>query len=394
VEGTVRFGVAACGSIAELAHLPALQRNEAAQLVAVCDTDQALVEETARRWDVPGVFTDVEEMFAAGGLDAAIVATPNYLHRRHAVAAAEAGLHVLVEKPLAVTHREAWDIVATCKAAGVKLMVGCDRRFWTHHQWAKQLIDADVIGAPMEARGSLHEHWREYPAKLARTNFRYDPARSGGGALPDLGAHTIDLVTWLLGSPARRVIGIAKQVATDETFSSCDDLAVVLIEHESGALSTLSCNRFSPVVSQATDIYGTAGTIHTTTDATNPFQSVPLAVFTDRPYTVEELPELLADYRWPVDFWAEDLLADTVPARWVPIIPPRRPSNYEAMLEHFVACILADVDPLVSGDDGARAVEVMCAVHLSQRIGGWVDLPLADDVVPPGYDPHLAERGS
>jgi predicted dehydrogenase len=391
VSDTVRFGVAACGSIANLAHLPVLDGLDGVQLAAVCDTDQALVEETARRWKVPGVYTRVEDMVSTGGLDAVIVASPNFLHRRHAVAAAEAGLHVLVEKPLAVTHREAWDIVATCKAAGVKLMVGCDRRFWTHNRWAKELIDADVIGRPLEARGSLHEHWGQYPVKLARTDFRQDRARAGGGALPDLGAHTIDLVTWLLGSPARRVVGVVDRVATDETFSACDDLAVVLVEHESGAVSTLSCNRFSPVVSQATDIYGTAGTIHTATDATNPFQSVPMAVYTDRPYQLDQLPAVLADHRWPIDFWAEDLLAPQVPARWVPIIPPRRPTNYETMLAHFVSCIVEDTEPLVSGDDGAQAVEVMCAVHQSRRTGAWVDLPLAEDVVPPGYDPALAE---
>lgn len=327
MNDTVRFGVVSCGSVAQVAHFPVLVRLPGAQLVAVCDSDAELAEETARRWGATGCYADAEEMFREASLDAVIVATPNYLHRRHAVAAAEAGLHVLVEKPLAVTRDEAWDIVAACESAGVKLMVGCDRRFWTHNRWAKQLIDDDVIGQPRQAHGTLHEHWREYPTKLARTDFRQDPSRAGGGALPDLGAHTIDLVTWLLGSPVRRVVGLAYRVATEESYSTCDDLAVVLTEHDSGAASTLSCNRFSPVVSQATTIFGTAGTIHTATDAANPFQSVPMAVYTDRDYSEGALPELLRDYRWPLDFWAEDLLAESVPHRWVPIVPPRRPSN-------------------------------------------------------------------
>jgi predicted dehydrogenase len=387
----VRFGVVGCGSVAEVAHFPALHRNRSVRLAAVCDRDEARARDAARRWGADAWYSEAGEMFSAGGLDAVVIASPNFLHPEHAGAAADAGLHVLVEKPMAVTRDEAWQIVAACRAAKVKLMVGCDRRFWTHNQWTKQLIADGVIGDPLSARGSLHEHWRDYQGKVALTDFRLDPARSGGAALPDLGAHAIDLLTWLVGHEVRRVVGVAKRVATDETYSTCDDLAVLTMEHANGAVSTLTCNRFSPVVSQSTDIFGTRGTIHTATDATNPFQSVPMAVYTDRDYTAVDLPEVLRAFRWPVDFWAEDLVSDMVPRRWVPIVPPRSPSNYEAMLDHFVSCILEDTDPLVSGEDGARAVEVMGAVHLSMRTGTWVELPLDQNVVPPGYDPAAAE---
>lgn len=383
----VRVGVVGCGSVAEVAHFPALRRNRSVCLAAVCDVDEARAQDAARRWGAGSWYPEAGEMFSAGGLDAVVIASPNYLHRDHAVAAAGAGLHMLVEKPLAVTRDEAREIVAACIDAVVKLMVGCDRRFWTHNQWAKQLITDGVIGEPLLARGSLHEHWRDYQGKVALTDFRRDRARSGGAALPDLGAHAIDLLTWLVGHEVRRVVGVAKRVATDEAYSGCDDLAVLTMEHANGAMSTLTCNRFSPVVSQSTDVFGTAGTIHTATDATNPFQSVPMAVYTDRDYTAADLPDVLREFRWPVEFWAEDLICDRVRRRWVPIIPPRSPSNYEAMIDHFISCIVEDTEPLVSGEDGARAVEVMGAVHLSMRAGGWVDLPLEQDVIPPGYNP-------
>jgi predicted dehydrogenase len=383
--GIVRVGLVGCGSVAEVAHLPALRRNRTARLAALCDVDGARAEDAAGRWGAGAWYTVPDEMFSAGGLDAVVIASPNFLHHDHAVAAAAAGLHVLVEKPMAVTPSEAWEIVQACRSAGVKLMVGCDRRFWTHNRWAKELIAEDVIGEPFLARGSLHEHWRDYQEKVALTDFRRDTARSGGAALPDLGAHAIDLLTWLVGHEVRRVVGVAKRVATDVSYSRCDDLAVLTMEHANGAMSTLTCNRFSPVVSQSTDVFGTAGTIHTATDATNPFQSVPMAVYTDRDYTVGDLPDVLRAFRWPVDFWAEDLLGDQVPHRWVPIIPPRSPSNYEAMIDHFLSCIVEDSDPLVSGEDGARAVEVMGAVHLSMQTGGWVDLPLEQEITPPGY---------
>ena len=79
---------------------------------------------------------------------------------------------------MAVTNDEAWDIVNACNKAKVKLMVGCDRRFWTHNQWAKQLIDAGVIGKLLMSRASLHEHWYNYQNHVA--DYRLPAARRCG----------------------------------------------------------------------------------------------------------------------------------------------------------------------------------------------------------------------
>ena len=89
-----------------------------------------------------------------------------------------------------------------------------------------------------------------------------------------------------------------------------------------GARDTVSCNRFSPVVSQVTELYGTQGTIYTASDTTNPFQSVPMAVYTDKDYTLEDMPEILRNYRWPQLFWVEDIMKRPE-KRWVSLMPPR-----------------------------------------------------------------------
>ena len=388
----IGMGVIGCGSIAQLAHLPAIANTPQARLVAVCDVNEQTAKTTAQKWGAERHYTDYKSMLEdADDLDAVIIATPNNLHRNQAVAAARAGLSVLVEKPLAVTNREAWDIVDECRRQGVKLMVGCDRRFWTHNQWAKQLIDEGVIGDLKFSRASLHEHWYNYQNNVAATKFRLDCAVAGGAALSDTGAHAIDLLTWLNGSKVRRVVGVAQRVAMPAEYTLCDDLAVVMLEFENGAIGHVSCNRFSPVVSQSTDLWGTEGTIHTATDATNPFQSCPMAVFTNRDYSRDTMPPLLRDYRWPELFWVEDWIANPVRKRWIPICPPRSPSNYERMCAHFMECVLEDKEPLVSGEDGARAIEVMCAVFKSMETKAWVDLPLAEEVVPPFYQPLARE---
>jgi len=382
-----RMAVLGCGSIAEIAHFPSIARTPEAELAACCDTDAGRARSAAERWNAKSWYTDYREMFRQCELDAVIIATPNNVHRNQALAAAKAGVHVIVEKPLAVTSTEAWDIVRACRQHKVKLMVGCDRRFWTHNQWARQLIEQGVIGTVLMARASLHEHWHLYQNHVAATDFRLRADVAGGAALPDTGAHAIDLLTWLMGSRVKRVVGIAERLAMPESYTLCDDTVWILMQHENGAYGCVSCNRFSPAVSQATELYGTEGTIFTSTDATNPFQSVPMAVFTNRDYTLETLPEILRNYRWPQLFWVEDRLQPTVPKRWIPIIPPREPNNYTNMCRHFMDCLTQDVEPLVSGEDGARAIEVMCAVYKSMQTKAWVELPLTEEVVPPHYKP-------
>lgn len=382
---SIKMGVIGCGSIAQIAHFPAIAKCNEASLVAVCDTNRERAESSAKKWGAEQWFTDYRDMFDKAKLDGVVIATPNNLHRNQAVRAAEAGVNVVVEKPLAVTNFEAWDIVNACNKHRVKLMVGCDRRFFTQNQWAKELIDQGVIGRLLMSRGSLHEHWFNYQNHVAATDFRLHADVAGGAALNDTGAHVIDLLTWLNGSQVKRAIGIAKRMAMPAEYTLCDDTALVMMEFENGAFATVSCNRFSPAVNAVAELCGTAGTIFTATDATNPYQSWPMAVYTDKDYTVDTLPPILKQFRWPELFWVEDIINTNVRKRWVPLAPPRYPSNYEKMLEHFLDCLINDKPPLISGDDGARAVEVMCATWKSMETNGWVDLPLKEEVIPPYY---------
>ena len=383
----VKFGVIGCGSIAEIAHFPSIKEIPEAELVAVCDTNEETAREAASKWKVKAYFTDYREMLTRENLDAAIIATPNCFHRDQALAAAEAKVHVLVEKPMAITNKEAWDIVQGCKKAGIKLMVGCDRRFCIQNEYAKELVDQGVIGKVLMANAIMYEHWDLYQGSIAKTDFRLKGEEAGAAAVSDTGAHAIDLLTWLVGSEVKRVVGVAKRLAMPEDYTLLDDTVWILMEHKSGSYSCVTCNRFSRAAIQSTSLYGNEGSIMTSSDATTPFQTAPLAVFTDKDYNAEDLPRIIRDYRYPQLFWAEDLVNRPVSKRWVPIYPPRE-SNYARMIKHFVGCILEDKEPRVTGEDGAKAVEVMCAVFKSMETGGWVDLPLKEEVVPPYYEPQ------
>ena len=385
-----RFAVIGAGSIAEVAHLPAITSAPQAELAAICDIDSTRAQRVAEQWGASAWFTDYERMLADKrlDLDVVVISSPPHVHREQAVAAAEAGCHLLIEKPMAITNREAWDIVQAADKAKVKVMIGCDRRFWTQNQWAKQLVAEGVIGKVIMARACMHEHVKHYQENLAKTDFRLKVELTGGSAISDTGAHAIDLVTWLMGSPVKRVMGTAKRLALPEKYGQCDDTAVVLMEHENGSCSIVSCNRFTTAVAQFTELFGDQGSIYTSSDACNPFQSAPMAVYTEKDYTLAEMPEIIRKYRYPQIFWGEDLIVERPRQRWVPIYPPREPNNYTKMWAHFMDCLVNDQKPSVTGEDGARAIEVMCGVFKSMETNTWIDLPLSEEVIPPGYQPR------
>jgi len=375
----IRIGVIGCGSIAEIAHFPSIKKLPEAELVAVCDINEETAKNTCIKWETKAYYTDYNKMLSKADLDAVVIATPNVFHHEQALAVAKAGLPLLIEKPLAMTNKQGWDIVEAFDKTKTKIAVGCDRRFWLQNEYAKQLITEGYIGEPAMGYACQYQHYFYYQDLLAKTDFRLKPEMAGGAAIIDLGAHAIDLIIWFMGSPVKKVVGIAKRLVIPEDYTPLDDAVWILMEHENGKSSCVSVNRFSPVVTQSTGVYGTEGTIMTSSDATNPFQTAPLAVFTNKEYEEKNLPEIVKKYRYPLLWWAEDRVKKNVDKRWVSIYPPRE-TNYERMWKHFIECIIEDKEPRVTAKDGAIALEIMGATVKSMKTGAWVDLPLKEEV--------------
>lgn len=378
----IRMGVIGCGGVSDMAHLPYILENPDAELTAICEVDEKRREYIASKHEVKKAYKDYTEMIEREPLDAVVIATPNYLHKRQAIAAAERGLHALVEKPLACTNKEGWEVVSSFKQANRKLMVGCDRRFWLQSELCKNLLDAGLIGDIKMSRSFMHELYKPYHENISYTRFRVNPQESGAGTLFDQGSHKVDLVRWLVGKKVKRVTGTAKRLLMSEGCP--DDIAWVLMEFEDETISCVSTNRFSPVVSEATELYGTEGTIYLSSDATNPYQSTPLAIYTEKDFEWNDLPDVLKKHRYPQHFFFEDLITKPVRKRWMSVYPPREWS-YKRMMDHFIECIASDKEPLVSGEDGATVLEILCAIFKSMETGGWVNLPLDEEVIPPLY---------
>ena len=384
----LKVGVIGAGSIADLAHFPSIQANPGTELAATCDPREAARDRARTKWVVPHVFDDYRDLLELAQLDIVIIASPNVFHHEQAIAALKAGKHVIVEKPFACTNAEAWDIVHTAESVHRRVMVGCNYRFWEQHLIAKDLIERGVIGDVKMGSSKSHEAWGLYHEMISETRFRQDPKLAGAGAIFDLGSHMTDLLLWLMGKKPARVCGTAVNLTKPESYTVLDDCVYIQIEFTDGTRGIVDLNRFSPAVTQGCEILGTHGTILTSSEAQNPYQSAPLAVYTDRDYNWEDLPEIMRDFRYPQTFWAHDNFDRPLKKRWISIYPPRGWA-YERLLAQFVDAIVNDREPLIKAEDGAWAMEVLLGVFKSMQTGGWVDLPLSEEVIPPHFEKGL-----
>ena len=382
----ISAGVIGCGSISELCHFQSI-KDAGMELVSVCDINEEFAKRSAKKWGAKRWYTDYRKMFENKDLDVVIIASPNNAHCEQTILAANSGCHVYVEKPMAITNKQAWDMVAACKKNKVKLSVGTNQRFWLQHEYAKKLIEDGVIGEVKFGRSCLHETWHLYQDNVAYSNWRLNPEEAGSATLFDQGSHRIDLIRWLIGSDPIRVFGIAKRVATPEKISPLDDLAVLTMEFKNGAIGIVTSDKFSPVVSNITEVYGTEGMMFCSSEAINPFQTTPLAVYTAKDYSWENYPEIMKDYRYPDNFWVSDLMDKTLKKKWISIVPPRKWS-FGRMMKKFLESIIEDKEPPVSGEDGAIVMDVICGVFKSMESNSWADLPLKEEVIPPFYKPY------
>ena len=384
----IGVGIVGSGSIAEIGHCPSIQVLPNAELAALCDTNKDFLESMAKKWEPKKTYTDYHDMLEDKDVQVVIVATPNRYHAQQAIDAMRAKKHVIVEKPFACTHDEAWKMVEVCKEEGVFLMAGTNQRFWEQNVIARQLIDDGYIGNPVMGRSSLHEGWGLYHEQLSFTRFRAAPNEAGAGALFDLGAHRADLLIFLMNSKPKRVFGIVKRLVTPEEYTTLDDSFWITIEFENGATGVISGDRFSPAVSNISEIYGSEGTIFTGSEATNPFQSAPLAVYTNKDFKQCELPEIVREYRYPQLFWSEDIMQPDgkVPKRWVPIYP-KRGWAYKSMLEHFINCVENDKEPSLTPEISALVTDVLVGAYKSMATNSWVNIPLEDNFIVPMYTP-------
>lgn len=193
----LKVGVVGGGAIAQIAHLPVLRKMKGVQVVAVCDADQPKARAIADRFGVPDAYDDIEDLLRYSELDAVVICTPNHLHESHTLAALSAGVHVLVEKPMAMTSASAQRIARTAERRGRVVMVGMNHRYRPDVQIVRSFVQTGELGSIESVRGS----WHVFRPSRAQLGWRQRRELSGGGAMLDLGLTLLDLSLWLAGTP-------------------------------------------------------------------------------------------------------------------------------------------------------------------------------------------------
>jgi predicted dehydrogenase len=193
----MRVGIIGSGAIVQVAHLPVLRRMKSVDVRAICDTDLPKARAIAERFGVKNAYDDIEDLLSHEELDALVVCTPNHLHESHILAAISADLHVLVEKPLAMTAASAQKIARAAEKRETAVMVGMNHRYRPDVQIVRSFVQSGELGQVDSVRGS----WHVFRPSRAALGWRQRRELSGGGVMLDLGLTVLDLATWLAGNP-------------------------------------------------------------------------------------------------------------------------------------------------------------------------------------------------
>jgi predicted dehydrogenase len=241
----LKIGVIGLGSISDL-HIKPYVNNPEVKLVAFCDKNKERLETSGTLYDVPSLYTSYQDLLADNEVETISICTWNATHAEIAIAALEAGKHVLVEKPLCTTVEEAIQVEEAVKKSGKVLQVGFVRRYAKNTKLIKSFLDNGDFGELYYAKASIIR-------RLGNPDGWFsDKERSGGGPLMDLGVHMIDICWYLMGKPKPvsvsghtysklgnrsnvQNLSFYKASDYDASLNSVEDLATALIRFENGA---------------------------------------------------------------------------------------------------------------------------------------------------------------
>jgi len=254
-DTAIRFGIIGAG-VAGRYHAQAIAQTPGARLIAVCAGHPERAAALASTFNAR-VEPDVAALLACDDIDAVCICTPSGQHAEQGIAAAKAGKHVLVEKPLAITLADADALIDACRTAGVYLGVALQRRTDPDFCAAREAIAAGALGRPILGVITI---------PYLRTQKYYDSAAwrgtwtlDGGGALMNQGIHLVDLLIWLMGD---EVVEVQARTATLAHTIEVEDCASATLRFAGGALGAIAATTAAaPGFPHRVEVYGTQGGI-------------------------------------------------------------------------------------------------------------------------------------
>jgi predicted dehydrogenase len=344
------FAIVGCGMIAGF-HLKALSEIKGAKVVAVVDSVPAALERFAKANELKcELHSSLASALKQKGVDIVIVSTPSGAHMESAVAAAEAGKHVVVEKPLEVTIERCDRIIEACDRNKVKLCAIFPSRFADANVTLKKAVDVGRFGRL--TLGETTCKWWRPQSYYDQGGWRGTKALDGGGALMNQAIHNVDLLQWMMG-PVTHVSGYAVRLAHERI--EVEDTCVACLRFASGAL----------------------GVIQATTSV-HPGYPKTIAIHGDKGSAVIEQEDVL---RW--DFTPETPEDADIRQRFAQKLGASGGASNPAAISHeyhrrqladFVQAIETGREPLVDGRESRKAVEIILAVYRAAESGRTVEL--------------------
>ena len=359
----LKTALVGAGKVARL-HAAALRTLPESEFVAVCSRPSEKLNAFCAEHGVRA-FHDVGEMIEQAGVQALCICTPHPNHAAPAIAAARAGVHVLVEKPMAASLADCDAMMAAARAGGAVLGVVSQRRFYPPCQRIRRALDAGLLEKPLLGTAVILG-WRD------EAYYRSDPwrgtwAEEGGGVLVNQSPHQLDLLLWYMGEVAE-VFGYWGNL--NHPYIEVDDTAVAVLRFKNGALGNIvASNSQNPAIHARISVHGSNGaSVGVQTDGGAMF--VPgLTAITEPPFNdLWTIPG--EDHLQPQ--WKE---ADALLFRSVD------PMMYfhRLQIQDFLQAVLTGRPPAVTADDGRRTVELFTAIYRSARSAGPMPVPLKAD---------------
>ena len=323
-----------------------------AEVVAAASPRNA--QKFAKERQIPKAYGDYRQLLQDKEIDVVSIGIPNDLHCQVTVDAAEAGKHVIIEKPLCVTLEEADEMIEACNKAGVLLMYAEELLFAPKYVRVKTLIEEGAIGEPFLAKQA-----EEHPGP--HMPWFWDVNRSGGGVLLDMGCHSIEYTRWILGKPKVKSVTSFMGTYVHQDRTQGEDHSFAIIEYEGNKVAMIE-NSWAKGggVDDRCEVYGNKG--HTRADL---LRGSSLLTYSEEGYGYAvEKAEQTRGYTFTMfeEIWNY---------------------GFPQEMQHFINCVLGKETCIETGEDGREVLKIMYAAYQSAGEGRKVEFP---------YDPPTVKK--
>jgi myo-inositol 2-dehydrogenase/D-chiro-inositol 1-dehydrogenase len=360
-----QVGVALLGSgfIAEI-HADCYRRYVGdAKVECLVGRNEQKVKALAERFGIPRWFTDYRKALELREVQIADICVPNPLHAQVTVDAAQAGKHVICEKPLCLNLQEADQMIEACARAKVQLMYAEELCFAPKYVRAKQLVEEGALG-------KVHLVKQSEKHSGPHADWFWDVTQSGGGVMLDMGCHAFEFFRWILDKPRAKSVMCQMGTYVHGAKTKGDDNSIAIVEFEGGAVGMAeeSWTKLGGMDDRA-EIHGSAGVTYADLLHGNALETYSEHGYG---YAVEKAPDTKG---WTFTVYEE---------AWNYGFPQE--------LAHFIACVKDGTQPRETGEDGRAVLEIIMAAYESAATGRRIDLPLKTRAKTP-IEPWLKARG-